>query len=96
VYDLTADQDLRSARAREVSSTTTGYIKDFKSTPAVDRALPAAGFGAGTYDAKDDDTYENGEVEVDRTYASVRDLGACLSAGAQYAVRSCSLGSDWF
>jgi hypothetical protein len=31
-------------------------IKDFKSIPAVDGALPAADFGAGTYDAKDDDT----------------------------------------
>ena len=37
-------------------------IKDFKSIPAVDGALPAAGFGAGTYDAKDDDTYESSEV----------------------------------
>ena len=50
-------------------------IKEFESIPAVDRALPAAGFGAGTYDAKDDDTYESGEVEVARTNASVRDLG---------------------
>jgi hypothetical protein len=37
-------------------------IKDFKSIPAVDGALPAAGFSAGTYDAKDDDTYESSEV----------------------------------
>jgi hypothetical protein len=45
-------------------------------------SLPAAGFGAGTYDAKDDDTYESCEVEVSRTYASVRDLGACSQVQA--------------
>ena len=44
--------------------------------------MPAAGFVAGTYDAKDDDTYESGEVEVSRTYASVRDLGACSQVQA--------------
>ena len=57
-------------------------IKDFKSIADLDRAMPAAGFVAGTYDAKDDDTYESGEVKVSRTYASVRDLGACSQVQA--------------
>ena len=44
--------------------------------------MPAAGFGAGNYDEKDDDAYESGEVEVSRTYASVRDPRACSQVQA--------------